>query len=117
MSVSVAEYIITLKDGKVNFEDTMAVISTHYDFTPCSFRNGLGDNLVDNAIGQNEGSLKLFSFAYINMLDKELTLRCFGRFYQDVLDNPEGRDHKNIRAFIESGWEGIKFSRQALRLK
>ncbi|MEH6444231.1 MAG: HopJ type III effector protein [Oceanospirillaceae bacterium] len=117
MSISVVQYLNALKEGKVDFEDTMAVISEHYSFTPCSFRNGSGEKMLKNAVGQNEGSLKIFSFAYLNRLDEEHTLRCFGRFYKDVMDTPDSKDHKNIRAFIRSGWDGIKFSRQALQLK
>ncbi len=117
MSTNVMQYLIALKEGKVNFEDTMAVISEHYTFTPCSYRNGTGETMIKNAVGQNEGSLKIFSFAYLNRLDEELTLQCFGRFYQDVLDTPEGKNHKNIRNFIRTGWGGVKFSSQALQLK
>ncbi|MCJ8340885.1 MAG: HopJ type III effector protein [Pseudomonadales bacterium] len=117
MSISVVQYLEALKDGKVDFEDTMAVISENYSFTPCSFRNGSGDRMVSNATGQNEGSLKIFSFAYLNRLDKEQTLQCFGRFYQDVLDTPEAKNHKNIRSFMISGWDGIKFSSRVLQLK
>jgi hypothetical protein len=117
MSISVAQYLDALKEGKVDFEDTMAVISENYSFTPCSFRNGIGEGMLKNAVGQNEGSLKVFSFAYLNRLDAEQTLQCFGRFYQDVLNTPDGKDHKNIRAFIKAGWDGIKFSHQALQLK
>ncbi len=117
MSISVMQYLDALRDGKVDFEDTMAVISENYSFTPCSFRNGIGAKMINNAVGQNEGSLKILSFAYLNKLDKEHTLCCFGQFYKDVLETPEGKDHKNIRAFIEFGWDGVKFSSPALRLK
>jgi len=117
MSKSVAQYLDALREGKVDFEDTMVVISTHYSFIPCSFRNGLNDGMLVNAVGQNEGSLKIFSFAHLNRLDEEQTLQCFGQFYKNVLNTPDGRDHKNIRAFIKSGWAGIKFSRQPLQCK
>lgn len=117
MSISVIKYLNALKEGKVDFEDTMAVISEHYLYTPCSFRNGKGDSMVYNAVGQNEGSLKILSFAYLNRLDKEHTLKCFGKFYQDVKDAPDGKNHKNIRNFMHSGWDGIKFASQALTLK
>jgi hypothetical protein len=50
-------------------------------------------------------------------LSQEETLRCFGRFYQDVLHTPEQTDHGNIRNFIKTGWEGIKFEGQALQAK
>ncbi|GAK84871.1 type III effector HopPmaJ [Vibrio ponticus] len=39
----------------------------------------------------------------------------FGDFYRkDVLGNPDGDDHQNIRNFIAHGWNGIKFEGQAL---
>ena len=117
MSISIVQYLNALKEGKVNFEDTMAVISEHYTFTPCSFRNGLGESMLSNAVGQNEGSLKVLSFAYLNRLDEEQTLKCFGSFYQDVLSTPEAKNHKNIRSFMKTGWQGVKFSSQALQLK
>jgi hypothetical protein len=50
-------------------------------------------------------------------LDAETTLRCFGRFYQDVLNTPEANDHMNIRNFIKDGWAGIAFEGQALTPK
>ena len=117
MSINVIQYLNALKEGKVDFEDTMAVISQYYAYTPCSFRNGLGDDMLFNAVGQNEGSLKILSFAYLNRLDEEHTLRCFGKFYQDVKDTPGGKKHKNIRMFMEFGWGGVKFSSQGLALK
>ncbi|WP_415911471.1 HopJ type III effector protein [Neptuniibacter sp. QD37_11] len=95
---------------ELDFEDTMQVISDNYEFSPTAFSNGH----VQNEVGQNEGSCKIFAFAQLNNLDKEQTLRCFGRFYQDVLNTPEGNDHGNIRNFMKTGWEGISFSGSAL---
>ena len=38
------------------------------------------------------------------------TLQLFGRFYrEDVLKNPSGDDHGNIRNFMKSGWDGVAF--------
>jgi hypothetical protein len=57
-----------------------------------------------------------FFVAKLNGLSKEETLACFGAFYRnDVLQNPEGTDHQNIRNFIEFGWDGIEFEGQALQ--
>lgn len=100
-------------DQGPEFEDTQTVISELYDYTPVAFTNGD----VDNAAGQNEGSCKIFAFAKDQGLDQDKTLRCFGRFYQDVLNTPEGDDHANIRNFMQHGWGGIHFSAQALVLK
>ncbi|MGB1237562.1 MAG: HopJ type III effector protein [Pseudomonadales bacterium] len=115
--MKIDQYLIALREGKVDFEDTMAVISENYEYTPCSFRNGLGDKVLLNALGQNEASLKIFSFAKLQGLSEEETLQCFGRFYRDVLDTPDAKDHKNIRNFIVTGWAGIKFANQALKIK
>lgn len=98
----------------IAFNDVIAYIDSNYDFTPTEFKNG---NTVNEA-GQNNGSCKLFSFAKSNNLSKEDTLNLFGAFYrEDVLKNPEGTDHQNIRNFIEFGWDGIAFKGEALKAK
>lgn len=95
----------------IDFKEVIAFIDEHYDFTPTKFTNG---NTVNEA-DQNNGSCKVFSFAKLNDLSKEETLNLFGEFYRkDVLQNPEGTDHQNIRNFMEFGWEGISFEGKAL---
>ncbi|MBR9858558.1 MAG: HopJ type III effector protein, partial [Gammaproteobacteria bacterium] len=80
----------------IEFADTMAVIEQLYDFTPAAFTNGD----VCNDAGQNNGSCKLFAFARLQGLNEQQTLDCFGSFYRnDVLGNPDGEDHQNIRNF------------------
>lgn len=99
---------------EIQFKDVIAFIDEHYDFTPIKFTNG---NTINEA-NQNNGSCKIFSFAKLNDLSKEETLNLFGEFYrEDVLKNPEGTDHQNIRNFIKSGWEGISFEGKALSRK
>ncbi|MAC47041.1 HopJ type III effector protein [Oceanospirillum beijerinckii] len=98
------------ENTQLDFEDTIAVISENYDYTPTAFQNGE----VNNEAGQNEGSCKIFAFAQLNNLNEQQTLACFGRFYQDVLATPEGTDHGNIRNFMSSGWSGIRFEATAL---
>ncbi|SCN46653.1 Type III effector HopPmaJ [methanotrophic endosymbiont of Bathymodiolus azoricus (Menez Gwen)] len=95
---------------KVSFDDTMAIINQHYQYTPTTFSNGLGDNIVINKAGTNEGSCKIFAFAQLHQLNPAQTLNLFGNFYQDVLNDPEGDSHQNIRNFMQSAWEGIKFN-------
>ncbi len=100
--------------GEISFQEVIAFIDMHYDFTPTRFTNG---NTVNEA-GQNNGSCKVFSFAQLNGLSQEETLNLFGAFYrEDVLKNPEGTDHQNIRNFIQTGWEGISFEGKALQRK
>lgn len=98
----------------IQFKDVIVFIDEHYDFTPTKFTNG---NTVNDA-GQNNGSCKIFSFAKLNDLSKEETLNLFGEFYRDdVLKNPEGSDHQNIRNFMKSGWDGVSFEGKALSRK
>ncbi len=98
------------QDDSLDFEHSLAVIQSHYQYRPTGFTNGS----VRNEAGQNEGSCKIFAFALLNGLDREQTLACFGRFYRDVLNSPQGTDHGNIRAFMISSWDGIAFDGEAL---
>lgn len=99
---------------RIGFNDTLALIDALYDFTPTAFSNGS----ARNEAGQNNGSCKLLSFAKIQGLSQQQTLACFGDFYRkDVLGNPGGTDHQNIRNFIKTGWAGITFEGEALNPK
>jgi hypothetical protein len=99
----------------IRFDEVMDTIAAHYDYSPCRFSNGVGDDRVINEAGQNEGSCKLFAFARLNGLSETETLACFGDYYhKDVLEQPEGTDHANIRTFMRHGWGGIRFDRPAL---
>jgi hypothetical protein len=98
----------------IAFTETIATIEENYDFTPTAFENGL----QHNAAGENSGSCKLFAFAESQNLSEAATLACFGAYYyEDVLKNPNGTDHQNIRNFIKTGWDGIAFYGSALVLK
>lgn len=98
----------------IAFADTIATIEANYDFTPTAFQNGN----THNAAGTNSGSCKLFAFAKAQNLTQEQTLTCFGAYYfHEVLAEPEGTSHQNIRNFMVSGWDGIQFEGQALELK
>ncbi len=100
--------------NKIAFAETMEVIESNYTFIETAFKNGE----TFNEAGQNSGSCKLFAFAQKNELSKEATLACFGDYYRkDVLENPTGNDHANIRNFIKFSWEGIEFKGQALTQK
>ncbi|GAB1856484.1 HopJ type III effector protein [Flavobacteriaceae bacterium MHTCC 0001] len=98
----------------IEFTDTMSVVDTNYEFTPTAFKNGT----VENAEGQNSGSCKLFAFAKDQGLTKEETLACFGAFYyKDVLEDPNGTGHQNIRNFMETGFDGLFFDGKPLQRK
>lgn len=102
---------ITEAPDQISFAEVIEYIDTHYHFSPTAFQNGE----TYNAVNQNNGSCKVFSFAQLQQLSKEQTLCLFGDYYRkDVLENPKGTDHQNIRNFIKFGWEGIRFEGVAL---
>lgn len=110
------ELIQQLKSSpeSVEFQDVMSCIDAHYHYSPSAFKNG---DLANEA-GQNEGSCKVFSFAHINQLSKDETLACFGNYYRDdVLNDPQGNSHQNIRNFMQTAWDGIAFDHSALEEK
>lgn len=114
--MTLASYLSKLKNTpqEITFPETIAVIEDHYTFTPTAFQNGN----QHNATGENSGSCKLFAFAKAQQLNQAETLSCFGAYYyDDVLKNPEGTDHQNIRNFMINGWDGIQFEGVALELK
>lgn len=104
-----------IENENLAFSEVMQAIEANYHYTPCAFTNGLGDIIVKNAAGTNEGSCKVFAFAQLNNLSEADTLKLFGEYYrEDVLKNPEGNDHGNIRTFMQTGWAGIDFEGVAL---
>lgn len=114
--MSITTFLDQLKQSPetIAFTETIAVIDENYHFTPAAFQNG--DTY--NEAGTNSGSCKLFSFAQLQNLSQEETLACFGAYYyEEVLGDPDGSNHQNIRNFMKTGWDGIKFEGQALELK
>jgi len=98
----------------ITFAETIATIEQNYTFTPTAFQNGE----QHNATSENSGSCKLFAFALLQKLTQSETLACFGAYYFDeVLGDPSGTNHQNIRNFMKSGWERIQFEGEALVLK
>jgi len=98
----------------IEFTDTLAIIEDGYVYTPSTFTNGD----VTNEAGQNEGSCKIMAFALLNKLSKEQTLHCFGKYYrEEVINNPDGNNHQNIRQFMKHGFEKIIFNDSALNNK
>ena len=99
---------------RINFTAVIEYIDEHYDFIPTQFTNGE----TINEPNKNNGSCKVFSFAKLNDLSKDETLALFGKYYrEDVLKNPEGTDHQNIRNFMKFGWDGISIDGNALSRK
>jgi hypothetical protein len=106
------------QDESVSFHETIIIITENYYYQPTEFSNGLNDDILVNPAGTNEGSCKIFAFAKTHQLNQQQTLSLFGDYYRvDVLQNPEGTDHQNIRYFMKSGWQGIHFKDEVLTPK
>jgi hypothetical protein len=114
--MSLNQFLEKIKNNEpVGFQDTISIIAEHYDYHPVEFSNGLGAQRLVNSAGVNEGSCKLFAFALLHDLNEQQTLNLFGDYYRvDVLGDPEGQSHQNIRNFIKYGWEGIEFEEMPL---
>lgn len=120
--IEVKDFITKAKlnpDG-IMFSDTMKIVDTYCDYMKKSF--AVGD--VTSEAGENEGSSKMFSLARLLHLDRKdpgprfmlseeadinASLVLFGEIYRDVLANPAGDDHPNIRSAMKCGWSGIRF--------
>lgn len=108
---TVKTLIKALNQAPVDFKEVIQIIDNEYYFTPSRFENGTQFNDANS----NNGSCKIFGFAQLNALSEQATLHAFGDFYSvDVLQNPEGVDHQNIRNFMVTGWAGIKFENRPL---
>jgi hypothetical protein len=102
----------------VSFDEVIQAIETAYEYQPVTFNNGLGEEMITNTAGTNEGSCKIFAFALLHGLTQQQTLHCFGNYYrEDVLTKEDGSDHPNIRLFIKYGWQGIDFNETPLLVK
>ena len=111
MSIQVLRDQVQEAPESIDFDQVIALINTLYHFTPTRFTNGA----VTNEAGTNEGSCKIFAFAQLNGFSEMETLALFGKYYRDdVLGNPTGDDHANIRNFILDGWLGIQFDSEPL---
>ena len=95
----------------VEFTDAIQAIDSHYQFSETRFTNGD----TTNDAGKNNGSCKILAFGQLHQLSPEATLACFGKIYfKEVLDNPDGSDHQNIRQFMIHGWSGVNFDHNPL---
>lgn len=87
------------------FTDTLAAIEVDFDYAPKKFVNGG----LESAAGINAGSAKVFSMGKLIGLSEEEVLGCFAEHYRQVLGDPDGTSHGNIRAFMKHGWSGVEF--------
>ena len=114
--MTINEFKTKLKENPstVAFSETIELIESLYDFTPSSFLNGD----IKNEAGENSGSCKVFAFAKAQSLSKEEALACFGAFYfEEVLNDPTGTGHQNIRNFMNHGFDGLAINGTALSEK
>lgn len=100
-----------LSAGEALFTDVIAFIDERYDHTPTAFVNGAQKNLSE----ENQGSAKVLSLAKLAGLSAGDTLRLFAEHYESVLSDPNGTNHQNIRQFMQNGWEGVVFEKEALK--
>jgi len=106
------------RPDSIEFNAMMEFISQNYVYKRVRFVNGLGSDAAINDAGTNEGSCKIFALAKLLGLDEQSTLACFGSYYRDdVLGDPSGEDHANIRNFMKYGWDGVLFDSNALTAK
>lgn len=91
--------------SEVMFEEVIACIEGIYTYNAVPFTNGS----ASSAAGENGGSSKVLSFAGLVGLGERDTLVLFGQHYRDVMAAPEGTNHANIRAFMVTGYGGVKF--------
>ncbi|WP_303318786.1 HopJ type III effector protein [Flavivirga abyssicola] len=114
MTIEVFKDKLKNEPKNIEFSETMDIIEANYNFLPVAFTNGA----LQNKKGENSGSCKLFAFAKAQDLTKEETLACFGTFYfDDVLNDPNGSGHQNIRNFIKTGFDGLSFDEEPLSKK
>ncbi|MBD3658187.1 MULTISPECIES: HopJ type III effector protein [Marinobacter] len=106
-------HLAALDAGRSDFADTLALIERHFDYQPTGFHNGP----LFNGPGENAGSCRVFALGQYGNLSEADTLRLFAQHYQEVMDEPAGSSHGNIRQFISTGWSGIRFEGQPLRLR
>ena len=104
-------HLASTEAGHGQFEDTLELIARFFEYQPMRFFNGP----LDNAAGENEGACRVFCLAQYCNLNEADTLQLFAEHYRQVLDDPAGDSHGNIRQFMTTGWSGIRFDGQPLR--
>lgn len=110
---ALSDFRAHLRNEHFTFAETLAFIAEHYHYQPSAFSNGQ----VENAAGQNEGSCKTLGLALLEDLSLEEALLCFGEHYRSVLATPDGSDHGNIRALMDTGLASVRFAATPLRRK
>jgi HopJ type III effector protein len=96
---------VEMDADSLTFEEVIELIDKHYESQLLEFKNG---DIV-NKQGENEGSAKLLSYAALSNMDKDTTLKLWGQYYREVLNDADGTSHANIRNFMKYGWDGVPF--------
>jgi len=96
---------VEMDADELTFEEVMENIDEHYEDGLIEFKNG---DMI-NAAGENMGSAKILSYAALSGMDKDTTLKLWGQYYREVLADPDGDSHQNIRNFMKYGWDGVPF--------
>ncbi|HLV78023.1 MAG TPA: HopJ type III effector protein [Marinobacter sp.] len=106
-------HLASLQRGHAGFDSTLALIDQYFEVRLTGFSNGP----LRNEAGENTGSCRVFALGQYCSLTEADTLQLFAEHYRQVLDDPAGDSHSNIRQFISTGWSGIRFDSQPLRAR
>lgn len=96
---------VDMDSSNLMLEDVLEMINAHYETQLLEYSVG---NIV-NKQGENEATGLILSYAALSNMNKETTLKLWGQYYRDVLKNPNGTDHANIREFMKNGWNSVPF--------
>lgn len=107
------DFVEAITKRNHQFADTLAFVSTWYDFTPTAFSNGD----VHNNSQENQGSAKVIALATELGLSRQQLLYCFGEHYREVLATPHGNNHFNLRRLQRDGHTNVCFDKFPLKRK
>ncbi|KAJ1637914.1 HopJ type III effector protein-domain-containing protein [Pavlovales sp. CCMP2436] len=97
---------VRTQPGSVMFAETLEAIDQAFEFFGTKFVNGA----VSSTSSENEGSSKVLSLSQLVGMTTDETLVCFGEHYRDVVADPSGSSHANVRALMTTGLEAVLFS-------
>ncbi|MFZ5756236.1 MAG: HopJ type III effector protein [Pseudomonadota bacterium] len=118
MHIELARLIARSTDSSLMFQEVMSTIRRHYECTPVAFSVGESTpSPVRNPAGTNAASSQLLAFGKRLGLDEQTLLGLYAEHYRDVLADPAGSNHANIRAFMTGGWAGVSLPADPLRLR
>ena len=102
------------KKSILSFKFILQSIESCFKF---NINNGFKNGIIYNELNTNIGSLKVLLFAKLFKLNKLTTLKLWSEHYFNVLNDPNGTSHGNIRNFIKYGWLGIDFLTNSIENK